>query len=158
MRRHTFMQGTESNGNSNRRTARLARCLFLCLATPLAVHAATKDANGCKDSPLINRFPGSIIENCEDKPDNAFTFNDIGAKKEPKSIEGEYHFSWYDPPAGASAAQVTRNLRTAFKTAGWAFVGDSGGWEFTVHLGKAWIREEVGAGADYRQYIVIETQ
>ena len=156
MRRRTFIQGT--SWNSIRRTARFARYLFLCLAIPFAVHAATKDANGCKDSPLISRFPGSFIEICEDNPDNAFTFNDIGAKKEPKKIEGEYHYTWYDLPAGASVAQVTRNLTTAFKTAGWAFVGDSGSGGFTVHLGKAWIREEVNGGGDYKQYIVIETQ
>jgi OmpA-OmpF porin, OOP family len=143
MRRRTFTQSS--------------RYLLLCLAIPLAVHAA-KDANGCKDSPLISRFPGSVIENCEDKSDSAFTFNDIGAKKEPKQIEGEYHFTWYDFPAGASAAQVTRNLTTAFKAAGWAFVGDSGSGRFTVHLGKAWIHEEVSGGGDYKQYIVIETQ
>jgi outer membrane protein OmpA-like peptidoglycan-associated protein len=127
-------------------------------AACLAVQAYAADAPGCKDSPLISRFPGSAIENCEDKADNAFTFNDIGPKKEPKRIEGEYHWTWYAFPQSASAAQVTRNLTTAFRTAGWAFVGDSGSGGFTVHLGKAWIREEVSAGGDYRQFIVIETE
>jgi hypothetical protein len=62
----------------------------------------TKDVAGCKDSPLIARFPGSIISECEDKADNSFTFTDLGATHEDKTLEGEYHYLQYNEPAGAS--------------------------------------------------------
>jgi hypothetical protein len=54
------------------------RYLLLCLVAAFAAHvcaAQTKDAPGCKDSPLIARFPGSYITECEDKADNSYTFS-----------------------------------------------------------------------------------
>ena len=118
-----------------------SRILLLCLALPFAFHicmAQTKDERGCKDTPLIARFPGSIIYECEDKADNTFTFTDLGDKHEDKTIEGEYHYLWYNEPASASPSQVNRNLVTAFKTAGYTFLKNNGNGQFTVHMGKTW--------------------
>jgi len=136
------------------------RILLLCLALPFAFHfcvAQTKDAKGCKDSPLIARFPGSIIYECEDKADNSFTFTDLGSKHEDKAIEGEYHYLWYNEPAGVSPAQVNRNLVTAFKTAGYTFLKNNGNGQFTVHVGKTWIEVDVTNGDNYKLHIVTET-
>jgi outer membrane protein OmpA-like peptidoglycan-associated protein len=139
-----------------------ANCyLLLCLAVPFATHigaAQTRDADGCKDSPLIARFPGSIIYECEDKADNSYNFTDLGPKHEDKTIEGEYHYTVYNFPDSASPAQVNRNLVTAFKTAGYTFLKNNGNGQFTVHMGKTWIEMDVTNGTNYKQHIVVETQ
>jgi outer membrane protein OmpA-like peptidoglycan-associated protein len=137
------------------------RYLLLCLALPLAARVSTaqaKDAAGCKDSPLIARFPGSVINECEDKADNSYNFTDLGDKHEDKTIEGEYHYLEYNEPAGVSPAQVNRNLVTAFKTAGYTFLKNNGHGQFTIHMGKTWIEGDVTNGDNYKLHIVVETQ
>src|SRR5271157_2868206 len=42
------------------------------------------DAQGCKDSPLIGRFPGSYITQCTEKADNAFDFTMDSSKPKKK--------------------------------------------------------------------------
>jgi outer membrane protein OmpA-like peptidoglycan-associated protein len=116
--------------------------------------AQTTDAAGCKDSPLIARFPGSIIDSCDDKADSVYTFHSIGPKSEDKQLEGEYHFIQYNLPPSATDPQVERNLVTAFRNAGYTIEG--GNCCFTVHMGKTWIDVEVGGG-NYKLYTVIET-
>jgi OOP family OmpA-OmpF porin len=141
-----------------RRTLLLS--VVVSLAVPFAAHicpAQTKDAAGCKDSPLVARYPGSIIEECDDKADNSYTFTDLGDKHEDKAIEGEYHYVEYDEPDGVSPAQVNRNLVTAFKTAGYTFLKNNGNGQFTVHMGKTWIEGDVTNGNNYKLHIVIET-
>jgi outer membrane protein OmpA-like peptidoglycan-associated protein len=136
------------------------RLLLLCLAFAFVAHACAaqaKDADGCKDSPLIARFPGSIITECEDKPDNSYTFRDLGSKQEEKTVEGEYHYVYYNEPDGTSWAQVNRNLVTAFKTAGYTFLKNNGQGQFTVHMGKTWIEVDVNHGTNYQFHIVTET-
>jgi OOP family OmpA-OmpF porin len=133
------------------------RILLLTLAVPFAAHvcaAQTQDAAGCKDSPLIARFPGSIIDSCDDKADSVYTFHGIGPKSEDKQLEGEYHSIQYNLPPSATDAQVERNLVTAFRNAGYTIEG--GNCCFTVHMGKTWIDVEVGGG-NYKLYTVIET-
>lgn len=134
------------------------RCIALCLAAPFAVHvcaAQTQDAQGCKDSPLISRFPGSVITGCTDQGDGKFTFT--LDKGQHKDVEGEFHLIRYKFPNTASKAQVVRNLNTALRTAGYTMVYDSGDYgDFTGHMGKAWIQIEVGGGS-ISETIVVET-
>lgn len=133
------------------------RIVLLSVAVPFAAHvslAQTQDAGGCKDSPLIARFPGSSIDSCDDKADSVYTFHGVGPKSEDKKLEGEYHFIQYNLPPGATDAQVERNLETAFRKAGYTI--DGGNCCFTVHMGKTWIDVEVGGG-NYKLYTVIET-
>ncbi|MGD0739355.1 MAG: OmpA family protein [Terracidiphilus sp.] len=133
------------------------RILLLSIAVPFAAHvslAQAQDAAGCKDSPLIARFPGSVIDSCDDKADNTYTFHNIGPKGEDKTIEGEYHSVQYNLPASVTDAQVERNITTAFRNAGYTI--DGGNCCFTVHMGKTWIDVEVGGG-NYKLYTVIET-
>jgi outer membrane protein OmpA-like peptidoglycan-associated protein len=135
---------------------------FLLLSSALAFPfhlclGQTTDAPGCKDSPLIARFPGSTISECEDKADNSFAFTDLGPTHEDKTIEGEYHYLQYNEPAGATPSQVNRNLVTAFKTAGYTFLKNNGNGQFTVHMGKTWIEADVTNGDNYKLHIVTET-
>lgn len=118
---------------------------------------AADDAEGCKDSPLISRFPGSVISSCQDKADDAFTFP-MGDKPQ-KRIEGELHQLDYNYPKAASKAQVVRNLNTALRSAGYTFDYDSGEYgDFTVHKGGTWILIEVSGGGGYRQTVVKEIE
>jgi OOP family OmpA-OmpF porin len=131
------------------------RCLLLCLAV-CACDAQPKDAEGCKDSPLITRFPGSVISNCKDKDDDVFTFT--MDPKPKKRIEGELHQINYNWPKTASKAQVVRNLNTALHKAGYIFDYDSGDYgDFTAHMGKTWIQIEVSGGGGYLETIMVET-
>jgi outer membrane protein OmpA-like peptidoglycan-associated protein len=99
-----------------------------------------------------------VITYCNDKPDDVFSFIMVNGKP-PKKIEGEYHQASYNLPKTASKAQVVRNLNTALRTAGYTFDYDSGDYgDFTVHMGKTWIQEEVSGGGSYKQTIVVETQ
>jgi OmpA-OmpF porin, OOP family len=142
------------------RTMKVFRIFLLCLAVSFAAHfcaAQSKDVQGCKDTPLVARYPGSIITECEDKADNSYTFTDLGDKHEDKALEGEYHYLQYDFPESVSPAQVNRNLVTAFKTAGYTFLKNNGHGQFTVHMGKTWIEVDVTNGTNYKLHIVVET-
>lgn len=119
---------------------------------------AQPDAKGCKDSPLIERFPGSFIQACIDKADDKHNFENLGPKKETKTLEGEIHQVTYTFPNTASKAQVVRNLNTALRLAGYTFLYDSGDYgDFTVNRGKTWISEEVSASGHYVQTVMFET-
>jgi OOP family OmpA-OmpF porin len=135
-------------------TAAAAVCAVqLCLA-----QAPRPDAEGCKDSPLVGRFPGSVITSCKDVADDAFSFT-MASGKPNKRLEGEMHVLSYDFPKTASKAQVVRNLNTAMRNAGYTFDYDSGDYgDFTVHRGKTWIQIEISGGGSYRETIVTETQ
>jgi len=75
-----------------------------------------KDAEGCKDSPLITRFPGSIINSCDNKEYEQADLL-LGDDK-VKHVEGEFH-SWdIATREGTSEIQVFRNFQTAIKNAG----------------------------------------
>lgn len=129
--------------------------IWACVALIPCAMAQT-DLKGCKDSPLIGRFPGSVITDCLDKDDDVGTFP-MENGKPAKKIEGELHRLSYNFPKTASKAQVVRNLHTAVKSAGYIFDYDSGDYgDFTVHMGKTWILIEVSAGGGYRQMTVKE--
>ena len=137
------------------------RYFLLCLVLPLffapRAVAQTTDMEGCKDSPLIPRYPGAIIVDCKDSADDTHTYDNLGPKQESKTVEGELHYVQYNFPDGATAAQVLRNVKTALKNAGYTFLYDDGSaGDFTVHMGNTWIGEEVSAGGSYRQTILIE--
>jgi len=121
-------------------------------------NAQAQDADGCKDSPLVTRFPGSTIDACQDKPDSEYTFEDIGPKHEVKKLEGEYHYLHYVIPSTASKPQIVRNYRTALQNAGYTKVQDNDDNVFTFQRGKTWIKVSVGAWGDYEFYILTETQ
>jgi outer membrane protein OmpA-like peptidoglycan-associated protein len=130
---------------------------MLCLCLLFAVRlCSAQDAQGCKDSPLITRFPGSVITGCVDKEDNLATFP-MGTKPS-KKLEGEYHQISYKFPSSASKAQVVRNINTALKSAGYTFDYDSGEYgDFTVHKGRTWILVEIAGTGTIKETIITET-
>jgi outer membrane protein OmpA-like peptidoglycan-associated protein len=135
------------------------RCMLLCLVLPMFAvsQGEAQDAQGCKDSPLISRFPGSVIASCVDKDDDVAAMP-MGSGKPDKKIEGEYHELNYHFPGTTAKAQVVRNVTTALRTAGYTVDYDSGAYgDFTVHMGKTWIWESIGQGR-YSQIIVVEKQ
>lgn len=89
---------------------------LVCLAILAVLVATAQDKNGCQDSPLISRFPGSVISDCKDRADDTFAFSMPGAGS--KKVEGEFHYLEYRSPKTASNAQLARNLGTALRTAG----------------------------------------
>jgi OOP family OmpA-OmpF porin len=138
---------------------KMVSLLLLSLALPAVqlASAQQKDAEGCKDSPLVGRFPGSYITQCEQKADNSFAFN-VGAGKPAKTVEGNYLQINYSFPKTASKTQVVRNMNTAIKNAGYTFDYDSGDYgDFTVHQGKTWIQIEISGAGNYKETIVVET-
>ncbi len=134
---------------------------FLCavlLCAPL-VHAQDderKDAEGCKDSPLITRFPGSIINSCENKEFDQFDFPlppDKDGNAAAKHVEGRFQ-SWdIVTREGTSELQVYRNMETALKNAGFTIDYPQSPTAITAHKGGTWIFIE-SKGTFYYQTIV----
>jgi OOP family OmpA-OmpF porin len=129
----------------------IATALSLVLAIPGNAYAA--DTEGCKDSPLIGRFPGSTIASCSNMADDMVTF------PQQKPFEGEVHRTIYNFPAGASRVEVYRNLKTALVKAGFAIPYDTSpdNGDFVAHSGKNWIFIE-GHGSSYGQTVFVEVK
>ena len=134
--------------------------LVLALAVEMACAVsgwAQNDAAGCKDSPILTRFPGSYIATCSKKDDDAFDFPI--ADKPKLHLEGALETIVYQFPRTASKPQVVRNLNTALRNAGYSFDYDSGdGGVFTVHMGKTHVLVQVDWGLTYSETILTETQ
>jgi outer membrane protein OmpA-like peptidoglycan-associated protein len=129
--------------------------LLVCPAIALVVQlCAAQEAKGCKDSPLITRFPGSVITYCEDKQDDVVTMSLPGSSKK---IEGEIHKVTYRYPKASSKQEVIRNMRTALQQAGYTIDWDTGtSGDLTAHMGKTWIYEGISVNGDYQQTIAVE--
>jgi OOP family OmpA-OmpF porin len=128
---------------------------LVCLAILLTVQFATaQDKKGCQDSPLISRFPGSVITDCKDSADDTFNFSMPGAGS--KKVEGEFHYLEYRHKT-ATNAQLARNLGTALRTAGYTMVFESQGHDkFVGHMGNTWIQLEVLSNGEIEEHIVKE--
>jgi outer membrane protein OmpA-like peptidoglycan-associated protein len=119
-----------------------------------------RDAEGCKDSTLVTRFPGSIIHSCDNKEFEQADFpmgNDKDGNALTKHVEGDYH-SWdIATREGVSDIQVFRNFQNALKAAG--FVIDYAGSpeQLVGHKGSTWIFID-NRGTYYYQTIVTEKQ
>lgn len=141
----------------NRKFYVLLCCAFLLCAPLLrAQDEERKDAEGCKESPLVTRFPGGIINSCENKEFDQYDFplgNDKDGNPLTKHVEGEFH-SWdIATHDGVSELQVFRNFQTALKTAGFTVDYAESPYVLTAHKGGTWILIE-SKGAYYYQTIV----
>lgn len=114
-----------------------------------------QDAEGCKDSPLVTRFPGSIIQSCDNKEYEQADFP-LGGEKQ-KHVEGEYHSWGMGTRDGTSEIQVFRNFQTALKNAGFAIDFAEAPEQLVAHKGATWIFID-NRGSYYNQTIVTEKE
>jgi len=115
-----------------------------------------KDAEGCKDSPLITRFPGSIIHSCENKEYEQADFplgNDKDGNALTKHVEGEYQYWDVGTREGTSEIQVFRNFQTALKTGGFTIDYMGSPNLIVAHKGSTWLFID-NKGTFYYQTIV----
>ena len=118
--------------------------VYSLIAVParlIAQEDAPQDAEGCKDSPIITRMPGSTIHSCENKEYEQVKMpvakNKDGEVTE-KTLEGEFH-SWdYGTREGVSEIQVFRNFETALKQAGMKIVYEDSPGTITANKVDTW--------------------
>ena len=118
--------------------------VYSLIAVParlIAQEDAPQDAEGCKDSPIITRMPGSTIHSCENKEYEQVKMP-VGKNKDgevtEKTLEGEFH-SWdYGTREGVSEIQVFRNFETALKQAGMKIVYEDSPATITANKGDTW--------------------
>jgi len=117
-----------------------------------------QDAEGCKDSPLVTRFPGSIIHSCENKEYEQADFplgTDKDGNEKAKHVEGEYH-SWdIGTRPGTSEIQVFRNFQIALKNGGFTIEYANSPEQIVAHKANTWIFID-NRGDYYYQTIVTE--
>jgi len=131
--------------------AGLALALAALAAAPAG--AQPKDAAGGKDSPLVTRYPGSVIDQYAAHQFDEFNFP-IGAvtpQGSPKSLhlEGKVTRIVYTNPEGRSALEIYRNYESSLKRAGFEQIftcaGDACGTA-RFHLTNDWADVWYGAG------------
>ena len=138
---------------------RLMLCLLLwSLLNNGSLRAQDQDAEGCKDSAIITRMPGSTIHSCDNKEFDQKSMpisKDQDGNVKEKTVEGELH-SWdYGTREGVSEIQVFRNFETALKKAGFTIDYEDSPGTLTAHKGKTWYFLE-NSGSYYYQTIVTE--
>jgi OOP family OmpA-OmpF porin len=118
--------------------------------------AAQEDAEGCKDSPLITRFPGGSIHSCENKEFEQADFplgRDKDGNEITKHLEGEYHYWDMGTREGVSEIQVFRNFQNAIKNAGFIIDYAEPTRYIVGHKGGSWIMID-NKGDYYYQTII----
>jgi OmpA-OmpF porin, OOP family len=144
-------------GQLMRFLSRLMLGMVMCVSVT-TLHAQEddkpKDAEGCKDSPLITRFPGSIIHSCDNKEFEQADFP--MADSQQKHLEGEYHYWDIGTREGTSEIQVFRNFQNALKTAGFAIDYANSPAQLVGHKGNTWIF--IDNRGDYYYQTIITTK
>jgi outer membrane protein OmpA-like peptidoglycan-associated protein len=110
----------------------------LCGPALFAQDEDRQDAEGCKDFPLISRFPGSKINGCDHKEFDSYSMpvaRDKDNYAVEKAFEGEY-WTWdMGTREGLSQLQIYRNFFDAMKSSGWIFDYQDSPGRFTAHKG-----------------------
>lgn len=129
--------------------------LAMLVLAPAALRA--QDAEGCKDSALITRMPGSTIGSCERQEFGQATMP-VGKPGDPtdKTVEGDYQHWVYNTRGGISDVQVFRNIENALKQAGFQLDYENGPEQLTAHKGNAWYTLE--NKGDYYDQIIVTTK
>lgn len=84
-----------------------------------------QDAEGCKDSPLVQRFPGSHINSCDHKEFDSVEVpvgKDKDGNEVTQKIEGELFYWDIGNREGVSQLQLYRNFESALKRAGYQII------------------------------------
>jgi OOP family OmpA-OmpF porin len=129
--------------------------LVMLVLAPAALRA--QDAEGCKDSPLITRMPGSTISSCDHQEFRQATMP-VGKPGDPvdKTVEGDYQHWSYTTREGVGAIQVFRNIENALKQAGFQIDYENMPEQLTAHKGNAWYTLE--NKGDYYDQIIVTTK
>ncbi len=99
----------------------------------LAVQAGPSDKPGSKDSPLVSRFPGSVIDDYLVSTFDEFKLpigpvnRDIQDDPKNTVIEGKVTRFSYTIPSGHSAVEIYRSYTTALKQAGFETIYNCNG-------------------------------
>jgi len=95
--------------------------LFVGLLVPI-LGAQAQDHEGCKDHPLISRYPGSTLTDCLQKDFDQFNLpvgkNAEGKFLKTEPLEGKITAIQYEAPQGRSVLEVFRNYQSALSKAG----------------------------------------
>ncbi len=99
-----------------------ATLILLAGGVPTA-HATPQDRGGCADHPLVQRYEGSRIYQCDTKEFDSWNvplghMQGIGKWTRSQPIEGKITWIHYTSPKGRSVLEVYRNYETAFRNAG----------------------------------------
>jgi outer membrane protein OmpA-like peptidoglycan-associated protein len=139
------------------RTAALLFISALLISTiAIAQDDAPQDADGCKDSAIITRMPGSTIHSCENKEFEQVKVpvsKDADGNVIEKTLEGEFHYWEYGTREGVSEIQVFRNFETALKQAGMKIVYEDSPAVITSNKGETWYQLD-NKGSFYYQTII----
>ncbi len=132
------------------------RWLFLpivWLFIAVSVFAQEPDAQGCKDSALLSRFPGFRIQRCTQNDFGAYKF--IDAKKEIV-VEGRYtEIMYYKNPEAKtpSGLQVFRNIENAIKKIGGVVTDNSEDGQLYLKVARdgaeIWINVSMSIAEEY---------
>lgn len=126
---------------------------FVLSALPLRA----EDAEGCKDSPLFTRMPGSELNGCDKKDFDEVELT-VAVKDGAfvsRKFEGQIQTLQYTVPEGKSELQILRNYEAAFRKAGFEsklLEDESTAKTLTAHrTGKdeLWLEMKVAGGALY---------
>jgi len=144
---------TSSNPGCRLRTA-VSLAQFLT-ASP---SYAQKDRQGCKDLPYLSRFPGTWINDCKHRDDDALKFPvTVNGKNQDKTVEGKVDEIYYGYPTTASRPQLIRNFSTALSAAGYKKVYDSGAsGDSTWNKAGLWIFVTISGAPNYELHAVQE--
>jgi OOP family OmpA-OmpF porin len=136
----------------------LLLCAVVCFAFTLVGQDEPRaDAEGCKDSPLITRMPGSTINSCDNKEFQQAEMpvgKDVDGGVINKTFEGEYHYWDMATREGMSEIQIYRNFETALKQGGFTVAYEDSPNTITAHKGDTWYMLE-SKGSYYYQTILI---
>src|SRR5579884_14600 len=138
------------------------KCWPLLLGLMLSValtpaFAQEQDAEGCKDSPLIQRMPGSAIHSCEHKEFDSVEMplgKDADGNPVTKNIEGEKWYWDMGNREGLSDVQVYRNFLNALQKANWTMDFQNPTSQITAHKGSDYVFfDNVNAGYYYETIV-----
>jgi hypothetical protein len=127
-------------------------CFALVLSLPATLLAA--DAEGCKDSPVIARVPGSTLAKCgHQESGQASVSVHKGKEIVDKTLEGEYQSWGYVTRDGITDSEVFRAIEEALKQAGFQIDYESDPERITAHKRNVWYGLE-NRGDYYKQLVV----
>ena len=130
-------------------------CLFLAAgAHPLW---SQDDAEGCKDSPLISRMPGTSIYSCDSKEYDQVDITVANKKRSEvsKHVEGPMSTWDYGTVEGVSEVVVFQNFETELRNDGFQITFERWPDYISAHKGNTWVVME-NNGSEYLQTVITE--